>query len=237
MVIVIPDLVELSGFRADLEGRFMEHALSCAPVARALGPARRTGNFLGMVRWGGFFRRASGPGWVLVGDAGHFKDPCAGRGIGDAFHQVDALAPAITAGLAGSDTDLDQAMVDWGHWRDRDFAAHHWFAQDLGKAGQLPAAFPEIIRGLHAHGKAGEFLNLFAHRSRPSQVLTPPRLFGATGHLLLERGAKRGALLREARTLVAEDTQRRRLNRRPVYAAASHTREDAGPTEIEESAV
>ena len=44
----------------------------------------------GSVRWTGYFREPSGPGWVLTGDAGHFKDPGPGRGIGDAFIQADA---------------------------------------------------------------------------------------------------------------------------------------------------
>lgn len=237
MVVVVPDLAELVGFRTDLEGRFMAHALSCAPVARALGPARRTGKFLGTMHWTGFFREAAGPGWVLAGDAGHFKDPSAGRGIGDAFRQVDSLAPAITAGLAGTDIDLDKAMTDWGRWRDREFAEHHWFAQDLGKAGHLPAVLPEILRGLHARGRIGEFVDLFAHRSTPSRVLTPPRLVRATGRLLIRRGVNRGALLKETWALVAEDARHRLRNRRPDYAAPGRAVEDAGPTEVEHTAV
>jgi flavin-dependent dehydrogenase len=235
LVIVVPDLAELGRFRADLEGRFMDHARSCAPVADALTGARRVGKFFGMVRWLGFFREASGPGWVLVGDAGHFKDPCAGRGIGDAFHQVDALAPAIVAGLDGSGRGLDDAMIRWGRWRDRDFAEHHWFAQDLGKPGRLPAVLPQIIRGLHARGKLDLFIDLFAHRARPSRVLNPPRLFGAAGRLVLGSTGERRAVLKEVGTLVAEDAHRRRLNRRPAFASPSPAADDAGPTDVEDS--
>ncbi|WP_326615287.1 FAD-dependent oxidoreductase (plasmid) [Streptomyces scopuliridis] len=39
-----------------------------------------------------FFRRPHGPGWVLVGDAAHNKDPTPGRGITDAFIQAEMLA-------------------------------------------------------------------------------------------------------------------------------------------------
>jgi flavin-dependent dehydrogenase len=90
-VLVIPDLRELPRFRRDLESSFMEYACSCRPVENALSRARRVGQFFGMLRFEGFFREASGPGWVLVGDAGHFKDPTPGQGIGDAFRQVDVL--------------------------------------------------------------------------------------------------------------------------------------------------
>jgi flavin-dependent dehydrogenase len=76
-VILVADLADLPRFRQDLEGSFMEHARSCRPVAQALSGARRVGKFFGMLRWEGFFREPSGRGWVLAGDAGHFKDPGA----------------------------------------------------------------------------------------------------------------------------------------------------------------
>ena len=37
----------------------------------------------------GFFREATGPGWALIGDAGHFKDPTPGQGIADALRQAE----------------------------------------------------------------------------------------------------------------------------------------------------
>src|SRR5207248_777077 len=102
MVGVSPEAVERDAFRSDLERMFMDHVLSCEPVAEIVAGARQTGKIFGILRFDGYFREASGPGWVLVGDAGHFKDPAAGRGIGDAFLQVDALAPTIVEGLGGT---------------------------------------------------------------------------------------------------------------------------------------
>ncbi|MFF4287739.1 NAD(P)/FAD-dependent oxidoreductase [Streptomyces sp. NPDC001633] len=46
-----------------------------------------------------FFRKAVGPGWVLVGDAGHHKDSITARGITDAFRQVQLLVDCIGDGL------------------------------------------------------------------------------------------------------------------------------------------
>jgi flavin-dependent dehydrogenase len=233
-VLVIPDLGELSRFRQDLEGSFMEYARSCRPVADALSGARRVGKFFGMLRFQGFFREASGPGWVLVGDAGHFKDPTPGQGIGDAFRQVDALAPAILSAPDASREGLDRALARWERWRDEDAAEHHWFATDLGKAGPVPAALPEIQRRLLAQGRIDLFLDLFAHRSRPSEVFTPMRLLGATARLLARRGCDRRALLCEVGALAAEDARRKRLSRGPAYAAAD-VAIDAGPTEVPEA--
>ena len=46
-----------------------------------------------------FFRRSSGPGWALAGDAGHFKDPVIGQGMRDAmrFGRLlgEAAAPVL----------------------------------------------------------------------------------------------------------------------------------------------
>jgi flavin-dependent dehydrogenase len=234
-VVLVSDLADLPRFRQDLEGSFMDHARSCRPVAQALSGARRVGKFFGMLRWEGFFREPSGRGWVLAGDAGHFKDPTPGQGIQDAFRQADALAQAILNGVSGSDEDLDRTLAAWGRWRDKDAAGHYWLATDMGKAGRVPAVLPEIGRRLAAQGKIDLYIDLFAHRVMPSQVLTAPRVLGATGRLLARPGRDRRPLLREVTALVAEDTRRKRLNRRPAYAAAG-VASDAGPTEVADDA-
>lgn len=212
----------------------MEYARSCEPVANAVAGAARVGKFFGMLRWVGFFREPCGPGWVLVGDAGHFKDPSPGRGIGDAFCQIDTLAPAIVAGLNGSG-DLDARMARWGRWRDREFAEHHWFASDLGKAGRMPAVLPQMISDLHANGQIGRFLDLFTHREKPSRVLSLARLAGSARRLLREHRDPR-TVVTELRTLVGQNMHRQLLNHRHAYATPSEMAHNAGPTEIEHNA-
>jgi len=71
------------------------------------GPTRLHG-FPGQV---GFFRRAHGPGWALVGDAGYFKDPLTAHGITDAVRDAELLAAAIDEGS-------DQALADYQEQRD-----------------------------------------------------------------------------------------------------------------------
>jgi flavin-dependent dehydrogenase len=232
--IVLANMSELPRFRADLEGSFMEYVCSCEPVAEVLSGARRVGKFFGMLRWEGFFREATGPGWVLTGDAGHFKDPTAGQGIQDAFGQADTLAPVIAKALEGPAERLDDELAAWGRWRDKDAVEHYWLATDLGKARPVPTVLPEVYRRLLAQGKIGLSLDMFNHRAWPSQVFTRQRVLGATGRLLARRGCDRRALLREVFGLVAEDTRRRRMGRRPVYAQAG-TSLDAGPTEVDDT--
>jgi 2-polyprenyl-6-methoxyphenol hydroxylase-like FAD-dependent oxidoreductase len=64
-------------------------------VAESDGPGRLRA-FAGAT---GFLRRAVGPGWALVGDAGYFRDPITAHGITDALHDAELLSRAV----AGSD--------------------------------------------------------------------------------------------------------------------------------------
>ena len=219
-VLIWPEMAELESFRADPAAAFLAHARTCEPIAQALDGARLLGKVLGAVRWEGFFREAAGPGWVLSGDAGHFKSPSPGRGIGDAFLQADSLAAAITGALGGSERALDAAMTRWGRWRDREFAEHYWLAYDLEEAGSVPPVLVEILRGLQRQGKAWQFFDVLNHRIRPSRLLTPPRVIGATRRLLTGGTVDRRALLGELRALGMQDLGRRLRNRRPRYAAA-----------------
>jgi flavin-dependent dehydrogenase len=218
-VLIWPEMSELDRFRADPEAAFMAHACTCEPLAEALADARQVGRVLGAVRWEGYFREAAGPGWVLSGDAGHFKSPAPGRGIGDAFVQAERLAAVIVPALGGSDEALDLAMRRWGRWRDREFAEHYWLAYDLEEVGSVPKVLVETLRRLQAQGKAGLFFELLNHRARPSQVLTPPRALGAIARALGREGADRRALLREVGALATQELRRRWLNKRPAYAS------------------
>ena len=232
-VLAIPELSELPRFRQNLEGSYLEYVRRCDPVAQALSGARRVGKLFGMLRWEGFFREATGPGWVLAGDAGHFKDPAPGQGIQDAFRQVEALAPAILGAINKSPSALDEALAGWARWRDEDAGEHYWLATDLGKAGLAPAVLPEIARRLYERGKLDSFNDLFNHRSVPSKVLSPPRVLAATVRLLARGGCHRRALLGEVGGLIAQDARRKRLARHPHYLPLEAS-VNAGPTEVED---
>ncbi|MGA4844348.1 FAD-dependent oxidoreductase [Streptomyces sp. G45] len=65
-----------------------------------------------------FFRRAAGPGWALVGDAGHHKDSITARGITDAFLQAQLLADCLGDELEDP-TRLDKALEEFAERRTR----------------------------------------------------------------------------------------------------------------------
>ena len=49
----------------------------------------------------GYLRRAWGPGWALVGDAGYWKDPISAHGLTDALRDAELLARAIVSSVSG----------------------------------------------------------------------------------------------------------------------------------------
>jgi flavin-dependent dehydrogenase len=158
---------------------------------------------------------------VLVGDAGHFKDPAPAQGISDALRQADRLAGAITQAFGSDAAALDEATRRWWRWRDRDAMEKYWFAQDMGRGGRLPVVFVELVQRLHDQGRFGQMVDVFNHRTRPSALLTPPRLLGATLRVSLRRDAgSRAQPWREAAELLGRQVRRERLNRRPEYAPA-----------------
>jgi 2-polyprenyl-6-methoxyphenol hydroxylase-like FAD-dependent oxidoreductase len=204
---------------------------ACEPTAKALAGARIAQKISGIVKFDGYLRQASGPGWVLVGDAGHFKDPSAGRGIGDAFLQVEALVPAIVASLDGTGPGgADETLRRWGTWRDRRFEGHYWLATTLGEAGPLPGAVPEALRRLEERGQLDRFFDLFSHRSRYYDVFPLREMGLATARRLVAGTQPRGPLLKEALGLLAREPRRRWINRHPALASSDLTAPPAART-------
>jgi len=74
-------------------------------LAEKVASSEATGALRAFPGAAGFLRRASGPGWALVGDAGFFRDPITAHGISDALRDAEMLARVIAdegqSGLEG----------------------------------------------------------------------------------------------------------------------------------------
>ena len=131
---------EFARVRGDLERAFTA-ALDLAPgLAERLRGGERSDRFRGTVRLPNFFRQAAGPGWALVGDAGHHKDPILALGITDAFRDAELLAAPPTPGSSGREP-LGSALA--GHGRRRDELAAAGYASTLQFAALQPPG-PEL---------------------------------------------------------------------------------------------
>ena len=123
------------GRLADLFRRVLAEA---APEAAALvARTEPIGALRGFPGRPGYLRRATGPGWALVGDAGYFKDPLTAHGISDALRDAEFLTRAVIDG--GRD-----ALAEYERTRDRlslplldvaeSIAAYRW---NLGEIREL----------------------------------------------------------------------------------------------------
>jgi 2-polyprenyl-6-methoxyphenol hydroxylase-like FAD-dependent oxidoreductase len=178
MAAVVPTLDELPAFGENLDGAFADVLARSEPFAAILAGARRVGPLRGMANFPGFFRESAGPGWALVGDAGHFADPASGQGMSDAFRQAERLAEDVVRGLDGA-ASPDDALVDWWRWRDAEDFEMHWLSADIGAAGPVPVVMSEFVRQLDSSpGGMWDFWGMFHRRVAPSDVFTPER-FGA----------------------------------------------------------
>jgi len=111
-------------------------------AATAAGPIR---SWPGQV---GQFRKAYGPGWALVGDAGYFKDPFAAHGISDAFRDAELLTTAVVTGdFASYETTRDQLSTPlFGVLEE--IASYDW------ELDELPAIHHRLGKAMSAEQKA-----------------------------------------------------------------------------------
>lgn len=85
--------------RADTGGdaqHYYRTKLESFPAVRErLAGARQVGPLLGVRKIANRYREVGGPGWLLVGDAVHHKDPVDGQGIHDALAEASRLADLL----------------------------------------------------------------------------------------------------------------------------------------------
>jgi 2-polyprenyl-6-methoxyphenol hydroxylase-like FAD-dependent oxidoreductase len=116
----------------------------------------------------GFFRRAAGPGWALLGDSGHFKHPSTGQGISDAIEQAFFVADALASG---------DGLEGYEAWRDERAREHYEWSFAYGRFPE-PTVSDPLFAGLAGDPDAGRaFRDSFSRLTRPrSDVLTDERL-------------------------------------------------------------
>ncbi|HLY33768.1 MAG TPA: FAD-dependent oxidoreductase, partial [Jatrophihabitantaceae bacterium] len=209
---VVPQLEYKAEFMADREAYYAADVEAMPELAELLDGAEREGPLRVVSSWHGYFRRSAGPGWALVGDAGQFKDPTPGQGIGDALRQAhrmaDMIATTYTDQLA-----LDDALQRWWQWRDRDAREMHWFAADLGAPGEVLPLRRWMMGDLASTpATAMSFIRVMNHDIPPSKVMTGRRLARAVVEVGRSRAVPLRDVAREAAGLVRDNVKRARLD-------------------------
>ncbi len=202
-----PPIESRASFLANREGNYMAALAAWPELAGILAGAGRSGPIRVMANWHGYFRQPVGPGWVLLGDAGHFKDPSPAQGMADALRQGEHLADAIATGFDGG--DLDAGLNCWGRWRDQDGREMHWFAADMGAAPKARPLADQILRDIAADGEdTRKFLRMLNHEIRPSRLFTPRRIVRAAGRVARAEPRRVPAMLMEGVREVQKEIHR-----------------------------
>jgi len=211
LVAACPSIGRRGEVRADREAVYEAGVRAWPELHAGVAGARREGPIHTMANMRGFFRPSAGPGWVLVGDAGHFKDPTPGQGIADALRQSEKLAAAVERALGGGAGSADATLSDWWRWRDSDAWEMYWFAHDLGAPGPTPPLLRQAQRRIAADRELmTAALRIFNHDLRPSQVLTPAFSLTTFAQAMRRGRGQRRAILREAGTVALAEARRRR---------------------------
>jgi hypothetical protein len=199
-------------FRGDLEGAYRRTIAAIPGLARRLERcelATKVRAATGIESW---FRRSSGPGWALAGDAGHFKDPVTAQGIRDALRYGrllgEAAAPAIHDSAA-----LDAAVAGWERGRERDCLEVYQWTDRLARGEPMTPLEAELYRqAAHDPRIVGRWLDVFSRTRRPTGFLTPARAARVVGGALRQGGDRRGVLgaVRDEVRIASADLRERR---------------------------
>jgi menaquinone-9 beta-reductase len=182
-----------------------------------------------------YFRISSGPGWALVGDAGHFKDPVLAQGIRDALRFGRLLGDA-TADWLDEPERLDQELFEWELNRDKECLPSYYLGQRETRTNPINQLQAEMYRELDADanladqfvdlladaGIAGEFMQVVARQRDPRKFFTPRRLARWAWRAARRPHADRAALARE----VLDELRYEALLRRDLAIVHSGRRAD-----------
>ncbi len=220
LVAACPSIGRRDEVRADREAVYEAGLRGWPELHAGVDGLRRTGPVQTMANLHGFFRASAGPGWALVGDAGHFKDPSPGQGISDALRQAEKLAAATTDALDGGHGNPDEILRRWWRWRDEDAWEMYWLARDMGLAGPSPPLTREAQRRLVAEPELTTALvRVLNHELAPSKAFDTA--FGVTTlarALRRGRGQRREIAVEAAATLADEAKRWVSYRRRPRAA-------------------
>jgi flavin-dependent dehydrogenase len=169
LTLLMPPNAEIKQFRRDPDGMWARHLKELPQLrerligARPQGKQRSTDDLLS------YFRRSAGPGWALVGDAGHFKDPVVGHGMHDALVWGTDLGERLAPVLERGPEEIDRELRRWERARDRNVLPSFYLGVRLGRAEPIGGAEAEFWRDLSRDQSFADELGNALTRTRPIQ--------------------------------------------------------------------
>jgi 2-polyprenyl-6-methoxyphenol hydroxylase-like FAD-dependent oxidoreductase len=186
---------DIAAHRADPEGSWQAKLDQDPALRRRVGGATNMSKVRSTDDLSAYYRKSSGPGWALAGDAGHFKDPVTGNGMRDALKFGRLLGEAAAATIDDPDA-LDAALRAWERARDKDtISTYHW-----GNRESRPEPTSPLVRAVLRTFAGSEEPNLsdtFNRARSVERIINPTRLARGLAHALTTSGVDRRAVLRE----------------------------------------
>jgi flavin-dependent dehydrogenase len=228
LVLLMPPHDRAGDFRGSLEEEWDRTAASIPGLRERLEGCTRASKVRSALDTTSYFRRSSGPGWALPGDAGHFKDPVTAQGIRDAVRFGRLLAEAAAPVLDDAER-LDRALAAWERRRDLECIETYAWTNALGRAAEMTPIEVELYRAAARDPQlATRVLDVFSRTRRPAEAVPPRKALAVAARALLRPGARpvavAGAVVDELGRSLAAGGQRLRMraaNRRPLLDDAA----------------
>lgn len=109
--------------------------------------AHQLDRLIGMGDQQNYYRTAAGPGWVLVGDAGHHKDSLTAQGITDALVQSAVLADELSRVPIDDPNEVDAATKEFGRRRDEESLSRYFSTLAVARL-ELTGARREMLEAI-----------------------------------------------------------------------------------------
>ena len=140
---------EYDEVRKDAEPYYLDSFRTTAPeLYERMRAGRRVEQLYGTGHQENYFRKAYGPGWVLVGDAVNHKDSITARGITESFVQAQSLTDFVGEQLH-DDAALRTALKRYEENLSGDALSHYQGA--LNVAELKPQGRVDMLRKLAGH--------------------------------------------------------------------------------------
>jgi len=168
---------EFDAIRRDIPGYFHKTLEECTPhLASRVRQGRQAERFVGTGDLPNFFHKPYGPGWALVGDAGHFKDPILAHGISDAFHDAELLAEAVDSGLSGR-WPLQEALADYEQRRNETALPLYELNSQMATLEPPPLDTQRLLGALHGNpAEVGRYLAALGGTISPAEFFAPDNM-------------------------------------------------------------
>ncbi|HUF83874.1 MAG TPA: NAD(P)/FAD-dependent oxidoreductase [Acidimicrobiia bacterium] len=182
LVLVGCPAAQAPDLKRDVEANYLAAVDRIPAFADRLRAAERVDRFsVGGVP--NFFRKPSGPGWALVGDAGYTKDPVTAQGISDALCGAEQCTAAIARAFRG-DATWEAAMRDYQQARDLHAMPIYGFTTELARLEPPPPEMQQLLGAVATDQQAmDDFVSVTAGSLSPAEFFNPDnvgRIMGAS---------------------------------------------------------